>query len=158
MRKNFLSVTVLSLVASVMISCGTSATTVNETIVAKTDRVFDLMNQATDAADNEDYETALATLDTLIPYVEESKEIISKMENKPGEQFIQAAVAFLDLFPEGIADYKKAIGIYQIAENNAQLKESYDLANNFINKVNAKYTELGKIQVEFADANGLTLR
>ena len=158
MKKNLLSVTVLSLVAFVMISCGTSSTTVNETIVAKTDRTIDLMNQAFEAINDDEYETALATLDTLSPYVEESKEIISKMENKSGEQFIQVAVEFLDLFPSGIADYKKAIEIFQTAENNTKMREAAKLVDDFMDKAGDKYDELGKIQVEFAKANGMTLR
>ena len=158
MKKNLLSVTVLSLVAFVMISCGTSSTTVNDTIVAKTDKVIDMMNSIIDAIDADEYETALTSLDELGVYVNESKEIISKMENKSGEQFIRVAVEYLDLYTQGIVDTKEAVSIFQTAENNTQMRKANDLYNNFTDIAMTKYRELQNVQSEFANANGITLR
>ena len=158
MKVKFLSVTALSVIAFVMISCGTSSTTVNDTIVAKTDKVNDMMSDIIDAIDADEYEAALTSLDELGVYTSESKEIIAKMKNKSGEKFIQVAVEYLDLYTQGIVDTKEAIAIFQTAENNTQMRKANDLYNNFTDIATSKHRELQNAQREFANANGITLR
>jgi len=158
MKVKFLSVSVLSLIAFVMISCGTSPTVVNDTIVAKTDKVIDMMNLIADAIDADEYDAAIDSLEVLGSYIKDSKEVISKMENKSGEQFIKIAVEYLDLYTQGIADTKKAITLYQTAKNNAQMEEANKLYNDFTDVAMEKYEELQIVQQEFANANGMELR
>ena len=157
MKKGFFSALLLSAIVFLS-SCGDSAGYVNEVLVAKSDKVVDLMEKAGGYIQDDEYDNAVAYLDSVSIYIETSKPLISALKNKSAEAFQKATLEYMDLFAEGTVDYKKAIELYKTAEDNDQMEQANNLINNFVDKTQAKLTEMQGIQEEFAKANGITLR
>ena len=157
MKKNILTTLVISAVAFFMTSCSDNATYVNETIVNRLEKSAELLNEVVEYAEVDDYATATAYLDSITNHISESTAVISKMKNKSAEQFIQTSLDYLNYFSTGVADYKKAIEIYQTAETNVQFEKANDIVNDFLEVADAKFEKVQEAQVEFAKANDITL-
>ena len=158
MKKNILVILLLSAIVSLS-SCGGghSAEYVNDIIVEKADKVTNLMVIVSDYIDDDKYSNAQAYLDSVANYVVESKPIIAALNNKSAEKMKQATLEYLELFKEGVTDYRQAIELYQTAQDNEQMEKANDLINNFLEKTGKKITEIQEFQVAFAKENNIIL-
>ena len=154
MKKNFFSALLLSAVIFFPSCGGDSASRVNDVIVAKVEKVSGLMDKAMDYIGDDDYDNALLYLDSVSIHIKESEPIISSLNNKSAEELKKVTLEYLTSFNDGVADYKQAIQLYQSEDfNNANT-----LINDFIKKIDEKFKEAQKAQVDFAKANNIILR
>ena len=152
MRKSILSALLVSAVV-LLSSCGDSATKVNDILVEKSDKVVELMEIAGQYIQTDDYDNALAYLDSVSVFTTEAVPVISALKNKSAEKLQKATVEYMELFNSGVASYKQAIELYQTAEDNDQMDVANNLVNDFIEKTQVKLTEMQEIQAEFAKSN-----
>ena len=158
MKKKFFPAVLLFSVIAFLSSCGGhSAEYANEVIVEKADKVIELMDKAFDYIDDDEYDNAQAYLDSVINHVTTSEPIIAALNNKSAEKLQQATLEYLTLFKAGVADYKQAIEIYKTAEDDEQMEKANDLINNFIEKADAKLSEMQELQIAFAKENNIIL-
>ena len=163
MKKSLFSTLLLSAVVALFVSsCGDSAAHVNDVIVAKADKVNELMSEATDFLGDEDYEKVKLYLDSISIHVEASKPIISALDNKSAEGLKTATIEYLDICSAGVTELKQAIDVFQSFEGSEGDVDKYNKAveslNEFIKKADDKLEEAQAAQVEFAKANNITLR
>jgi len=158
MKKNFFSALLLCAVVFLSSCGGDSAVRVNDVIVAKADKVTDLMRKVVNHIGNDDYDKATLYLDSVSIYIKESEPIITGLNNKSAEELKKITLEYIALFNDGVTDCKEAIQIYQSADDNEQLRKATALINNFIDKADKKLEEARKAQVDFAKANNISLR
>ena len=157
MKKNLLAILVFS-VAVLMSSCGfeDGAGYVNDILVERTDKVEALLLEAFNHIDVDEYDSALAYLDSVTNHVKESEVVIAKLKNKSAEEFQQFTLEYLAMYSAAVTDYRQAIEWYQ-SENDELVEKANDLINNFGDKADEKLFEFIALQKEFAENNNLEL-
>ena len=157
MKKNLLVILAIG-IAVFMSSCvfGDGAVYVNDLLVDKSDKVEDLLSQAYDFIYEDEYDTALAYLDSVTNYVKDSEVVIAKLKNKSAEAFKQSVLEYLAMHSAAVADYKQAIEWYQ-SEDDDLFEKANDLIENFDVKTDEKVSEIQALQAEFAKANNIEL-
>ena len=157
MKKSIFSVLVLS-IAMFMSSCGfeDGAGYINDMFVEKTDKVEALLLEAYNYIDVDEYDNALAYIDSVTNYVKESEIIIAKLKNKSAEKFQKFTLEYFAMYGAAVADYKQAIEWYQ-SDDDELFEKANDLINNFDIKADEKLSEFIAIQKEFAENNNFEL-
>ena len=157
MKKNLLAILVFS-VAVLMSSCGfeDGARYVNDILVDETDKVEALMSNVYDFIDVDEYDNALAYLDSVANHVKDSETIIAKLKNKSAVKFQQSALEYLAMYSAVVADYRQAIEWFQ-SEDDELFEKANDLINDFDEKTDEKLSELIALQAEFAKNNNFEL-
>ena len=157
MKKSIFSVLVLS-IAMFMSSCGfeDGAGYINDMFVEKTDKVEALLLEAYNYIDVDEYDSALAYLDSVTNYVKESEIIIAKLKNKSAEKFQKFTLEYLAFYDAAVVDYKQAIEWFQ-SEDDELFEKANKLIIDFGEKAEEKLDEFVALQAEFAKANNLEL-
>ena len=157
MKKNLLAILVFS-VAVLMSSCGfeDGAIYVNDTLVDKAEKVEVLMSEVYDYIDEDEYDSALAYLDSVTNHVKDSEIAIAKLKNKSAEEFKQSVLEYLAMYSATVADYRQAIEWYQ-SEDDELFEKANDIINNFDVITDEKLSEIIALQKEFAENNNLEL-
>ena len=157
MKKNLLFILAAG-IAILMSSCNfeDGAILVNDTLVVKTDKVEELMSKAWDYIDVDEYDNALAYLDSVKNHVKESEIVISKLKNKSAEKFQKFTLEYLAFYDAAVVDYKQAIKWFQ-SEDDELFEKANKLIIDFGEKAEEKLDEFVALQAEFAKANNLEL-
>lgn len=158
MKKNIFSVLVFG-VAVLMSSCGfeDGAIYVNDMIVDKTDKVEEMMSNVYDFIDVDEYDSALAYLDSVANHAKDSEATIAKLKNKSAEKFQQSALEYLAMYSAVVADYRQAIEWYQ-SEDDELFEKANELIQNFDEKADEKLSEIIELQKEFAKKSNFELK
>jgi len=158
MKKSIFSILIFS-VAVLIYSCGSgpSAIYVNDTIVDKTDKVEELMAKVYDFIEEDEYDNALAYLDSVANHAKESETIIANMKYKSAEKFQQAALEYLAMYKKAATDFRQAIKWYQ-SDDDDLIEKGDDLIDDFDEKTDEKLVEIQTLQVEFAKKNNFDLK
>ena len=155
MKKNLLAILVFS-VAVLMSSCGNSAGNVNDTIVDELDKVEELMSNVYDFIIDDEYDNALAYLDSVANHAKEATIIIANLKCKSAEKFQQAAVEYLAMYSTAAVDFRQAIEWYQ-SKDDELFEKADNLIDDFETKTDEKLDEIIVLQAEFAEKNNLEL-
>ena len=156
MKKSLFSVWVFS-VAVFMYSCGGhDAIYVNDMIVEKTDEVEELMSKVYDFIYEDEYDSALAYLDSIANHAKESETIIANLKCYSVEKFQQVALEYLAMYREAATDFRQAIEWYQSGDEEL-IEKGDDLIGNFDDQTDKKLSEIQRLQVEFAKKNNFDL-
>ena len=156
MKKSIFTVLVFS-VAVLMCSCGEqSAIYVNDTIVNETDKVDALMSKVYDFIDEDEYDNALAYLDSVANQAKESEAIIAGLKYKSVERLQQAALEYLTMYKQAATDFRQVIEWYQ-SEDDGLIDKGDDLVSDFDEKTDKKLSEIQTLQIEFAKKNNFEL-
>ena len=156
MKKSIFTVLVFS-VAVLMCSCGEqSAIYVNDTIVNETDKVDTLMSKVYDFIDEDEYDNALAYLDSVANQAKESEAIIAGLKYKSVEKLQQAALEYLAMYKQAATDFRQVIEWYQ-SEDDGLIDKGDDLVSDFDEKTDKKLSEIQTLQIEFAKKNNFEL-
>ena len=156
MKKSIFTVLVFS-VAVLMCSCGEqSAIYVNDTIVNETDKVDALMSKVYDFIDEDEYDNALAYLDSVANQAKESEAIIAGLKYKSVEKLQQVALEYLAMYKQAATDFRQVIEWYQ-SEDDGLVDKGDDLVSDFDEKTDKKLSEIQTLQIEFAKKNNFEL-